>query len=79
MRKLVKFITLGTITVLFAACTLGDKGSERVPDSIRIDTNSHGGGEEGGYTGTGVRDSAVNTGRGTISKDTTGTDSVPKH
>jgi outer membrane lipopolysaccharide assembly protein LptE/RlpB len=79
MRKLLKLITLGTTAALFTACTFGDKGSDKVPDSVSIDTNMHGGGAEGGYTGTGVRDSAVNTGRGTISKDTTGTDSIPRH
>ncbi|WP_432710751.1 hypothetical protein [Pedobacter sp.] len=79
MRNLLKFITIGTTAALFTACTFGDKGSEKVPDSVRIDTNMHGGGEQGGYQGTGIRDSAVNTGRGTISKDTTGTDSIPRH
>lgn len=24
---------------LFSACTMGDKGSEKVPDSVRIDTS----------------------------------------
>lgn len=29
-------VTLGVL--LLSACTMGDKGSEKVPDSVRIDT-----------------------------------------
>ncbi|MBB5636693.1 putative small lipoprotein YifL [Pedobacter cryoconitis] len=29
----------GVTAVSFSSCTLGDKGSEKVPDSIKIDTN----------------------------------------
>lgn len=30
-------VTMGA--VLMASCTMGDKGSEKVPDSVSIDTN----------------------------------------
>ena len=76
MKNLVNFIFAGLAAVCFSACTFGDKGSEKVPDSIAIDTNQTSN-PEGGYTGTGVTtDSAVNTGRGTIMKDTTARDST---
>ena len=78
MKRLTKLIALCGLIALGSACTFGDKGSEKVPDSLRIDTTQTSN-PEGGYTGTGVTtDTAVNTGRGTIIKDTTKTDSTPK-
>lgn len=39
MKNSAKYFIVAVIAVLsFSACTMGDKGSEKVPDSIKIDT-----------------------------------------
>lgn len=76
MKNLINFVIVCAAVLFLSSCTFGDKGSEKVPDSVSMDT-SRTSTPEGGYTGTGVTtDTAVNTGRGTIIKDTTATDSV---
>lgn len=77
MKNLVNLFALCAFAVCISSCTFGDKGSEKVPDSVAIDT-AQTSNPEGGYTGTGITtDTPVNTGRGTISKDTTVKDSMP--
>lgn len=40
MKNSAKYFIAATLGVLsFSACTMGDKGSEKVPDSVSIDTN----------------------------------------
>lgn len=40
MKSSAKYFTLAILGILsLSACTLGDKGSEKVPDSVKIDTN----------------------------------------
>jgi len=40
MKSSAKYILIASFGVLsFVACTVGDKGSEKVPDSVSIDTN----------------------------------------
>jgi hypothetical protein len=40
MKHLAKYLFIASIGVFsFSACTMGDKGSEKVPDSSKIDTN----------------------------------------
>ncbi|MGY0039133.1 hypothetical protein [Pedobacter sp. NJ-S-72] len=40
MKNSLKCLLIAGITaVSFSSCTLGDKGSEKVPDSVKIDTN----------------------------------------
>lgn len=39
MKRPVIYIISGLLSCLsISACTMGDKGSEKVPDSVRIDT-----------------------------------------
>jgi predicted small lipoprotein YifL len=54
-----------------AACTAGDKGSEKVADSVSIDTTRTSGGTGG--SGTSVDSSSIDTAAtpGSISRDTT--------
>jgi len=40
MKKIATYLFAAIIgLVSFSACTMGDKGSEKVPDSVKIDTN----------------------------------------
>jgi hypothetical protein len=40
MKHVTKYLFITSIGILFlSACTMGDKGSEKVPDSVSIDTN----------------------------------------
>lgn len=40
MKSPAKYIIVAVLGLIsFSACTMGDKGSEKVPDSVRIDTN----------------------------------------
>ena len=40
MKSSAKYFIVAVLGVVsFSACTMGDKGSEKVPDSVRIDTN----------------------------------------
>jgi len=40
MKSSAKYFIVAVLGVVsFSACTMGDKGSEKVPDSISIDTN----------------------------------------
>lgn len=40
MKTSSKYFLAVTMGILFlSACTMGDKGSEKVPDSVSIDTN----------------------------------------
>lgn len=40
MKNSAKYFTIAILGLLsFSACTMGDKGSEKVPDSVKIDTN----------------------------------------
>jgi len=40
MKSSAKYFTVAVLGILsLSACTMGDKGSEKVPDSVRIDTN----------------------------------------
>lgn len=40
MKSLAKCFIIACLGVIsLQACTMGDKGSEKVPDSVRIDTN----------------------------------------
>jgi hypothetical protein len=78
MKMFVKFIPVVLISVLsYSSCTFGDKGKEKEPNTV--DTSTHSSPEVEGATGNGVNPApAVNTGRGTIMKDTVKTDSTPK-
>lgn len=40
MKNSAKYFTIAIIGLIsLSACTMGDKGSEKVPDSVKIDTN----------------------------------------
>jgi len=40
MNSSAKYFIVAVLGVIsFSACTMGDKGSEKVPDSVSIDTN----------------------------------------
>ena len=40
MKKIAKYLFVATIGLgSLSACTMGDKGSEQVADSVKIDTN----------------------------------------
>jgi len=40
MNSSAKYFTVAVLGILsLSACTMGDKGSEKVPDSVSIDTN----------------------------------------
>jgi len=40
MKSSAKYFIVAVLGVVsFSACTMGDKGSEKVPDSVSIDTN----------------------------------------
>lgn len=40
MKHSAKYILIATIGILsLSSCTMGDKGSSKVPDSVKIDTN----------------------------------------
>jgi hypothetical protein len=40
MKHVTKYLFIASIGILFlSACSMGDKGSEKVPDSVSIDTN----------------------------------------
>jgi hypothetical protein len=40
MKHVTKHLFIASIGILFfSACTMGDKGSEKKPDSVTIDTN----------------------------------------
>ncbi len=40
MKTLPKYIFAASFGMgLFSSCTMGDKGSEQTPDSVKIDTN----------------------------------------
>ncbi|TDO20104.1 hypothetical protein [Pedobacter duraquae] len=49
--------------LLFSACTMGDKGSEKVPDSLSIDT---------------TQQSSMSSGTTTTGMDSAGADSTTK-
>jgi len=77
MKTSLKFIPVVLISGLsFYSCTFGDKGKEKKPNTV--DTATHSSPEVEGATGNGINPApAVNTGRGTIMKDTVKTDSMP--
>ncbi|PTT00831.1 hypothetical protein DBR11_08915 [Pedobacter sp. HMWF019] len=78
MRNLKKYSFLVALPVLLAAGCIGDKGSENRTDTLKVDTSKHSD-PNAGSTGTGINEApAVNTGRGTIMKDTVKTDSTAK-
>ena len=56
--------------LLFSACTMGDKGSERVPDSVSIDTTQQSSMSAGGTSASAGMDS---TGVDSTTKDSTTT------
>ena len=78
MKRSLKFIPLVLISIIsFSGCTFGDKGKEKKPNTV--DTSTHSSPEVEGANGNGINPApAVNTGRGTIMKDTVKTDSTPK-
>lgn len=40
MKQSAKYLVIAAIGILsLSACTMGDKGSSKVPDSVAIDTN----------------------------------------
>ncbi|SEB01601.1 hypothetical protein [Pedobacter hartonius] len=40
MKDLAKYFSIAVVGILsLSACSMGDKGSEKVPDSVKIDTN----------------------------------------
>jgi predicted small lipoprotein YifL len=61
---------LAVFILSLAACTAGDKGSEKVADSVRIDTTKTSGGTGG--SGTSVDSSTIDTAAtpGSVSRDT---------
>lgn len=75
MKKIVKISSLLVCSVLyFSACTFGDKGKEKKPNTV--DTTVHTSPAEGA-TGNGVNPAnAVNSGHPTTNGDTVNTDSV---
>jgi len=75
MKKSMKFFSLITISALsLSACTFGDKGKEKTPNTV--DTTVHSSPAEGA-TGNGINSApAVNTGHATTNGDTVNTDSV---
>ena len=75
MKNSIKFLTIILIaTFSFSACTFGDKGKEKTPNTV--DTSVHSSPAEGA-TGNGINPApAVNTGHATTNGDTVNTDSV---
>ena len=61
--------------LLFASCTMGDKGSEKVPDSVSIDTTQQSS-MSGAATGNSASTGMDSTSADSTSKDTTS--STPK-
>jgi hypothetical protein len=71
MKNLLKSsFALATLAVFFSACTAGDKGSEQVADSVRIDTTQTSGGTGG--SGASVDSSSIDTAAtpGKVTRDT---------
>lgn len=62
-------LTVAGFMLLISACTMGDKGSEKVPDSVRIDTTVRPGitqpGSQGSATGNTQADSSGKSGKDT--------------
>ena len=75
MKNSMKYLFIISISVLsFSACTFGDKGKEKTPNTV--DTTVHSSSAEGA-TGNGINPApAVNTGHATTNGDTVNTDSV---
>ena len=77
MKYSMKFIAAFLVSALsISACTFGDKGKEKKPNTV--DTSTHSSPAEGA-TGNGINPApAVNTGRGTTNGDTVNTDTTAK-
>lgn len=72
MKNLLKpTFALAFLVFSLAACTAGDKGSEKVPDSVRIDTTQTSGGTGGSSESVDSSSMDSTATPGNVTRDTT--------